>query len=192
MWQINQYPSSLQTLISETQKSGFNMASEPKTGALLMTLAASKPAGKILELGTGTGISTAWLLHGMDQKTSLVSVDNDKNCQKIAKKKFANDPRVTFICQDGDTFLASIQEQKFDLIFADAWPGKFSSLELALNLVKKGGFYIIDDLLPQANWPEDHELRIPELIHTLEDKTAFRSIKMEWSSGFMLLVNHKG
>jgi predicted O-methyltransferase YrrM len=37
------------------------------------------------------------------------------------------------------------------LIFADAWPGKYSDLEKALKLVKPGGFYIIDDMLTQPN-----------------------------------------
>ena len=40
----------------------FDMISEPKVGALLATLAASKPAGRFLELGTGTG-------HGNPDKT---------------------------------------------------------------------------------------------------------------------------
>jgi predicted O-methyltransferase YrrM len=39
----------------------FGMASDPLTGALLATLAASKPGGRFLELGTGTGGATAWL-----------------------------------------------------------------------------------------------------------------------------------
>lgn len=34
----------------------------------------------------------------------------------------------------------------FDLIFADAWPGKFSHLDEALSLLSPGGFYVIDDL----------------------------------------------
>jgi len=35
------------------------MASEPLVGALLRTLAASKSGGRLLELGTGTGIATS-------------------------------------------------------------------------------------------------------------------------------------
>ena len=50
----------------DTEELGFTMASEPKTGALLAVLAASKPGGQFLELGTGTGLGTAWLLSGMD------------------------------------------------------------------------------------------------------------------------------
>ena len=53
------------------------MASEPKTGALLAALAASKPGGRLLELGTGTGLGTAWLLSGMDADSHLDTVDTD-------------------------------------------------------------------------------------------------------------------
>jgi len=44
---------------------------------MLRTLAASKPGGRFLELGTGTGIATAWLLEGMDERSTLISIDND-------------------------------------------------------------------------------------------------------------------
>jgi predicted O-methyltransferase YrrM len=33
---------------------------------MLRMLAASKPGGRFLELGTGTGIATAWLLKKID------------------------------------------------------------------------------------------------------------------------------
>jgi predicted O-methyltransferase YrrM len=54
------------------------MASEPKTGAFLAALAASKPGGRLLELGTGTGLGAAWLLAGMDAAARLDTVDADE------------------------------------------------------------------------------------------------------------------
>jgi hypothetical protein len=44
------------------------------TGLFLRTLAASKPAGRFLELGTGTGVATAWLLDGMDHASRSCSM----------------------------------------------------------------------------------------------------------------------
>ncbi|CAG0925694.1 unnamed protein product, partial [Notodromas monacha] len=41
-------------------------------------LAASKPNGHLLELGTGTGLSTAWILDGMHATSQLISVDNEQ------------------------------------------------------------------------------------------------------------------
>ena len=60
---------------ARTVAMGFDMPSEPNTGAMLQLLAASKPGGRFLELGTGTGLATAWLLSGMDGAARLISVD---------------------------------------------------------------------------------------------------------------------
>ncbi len=65
----------LDPITADTAAAGFTMASEPKTGALLSVLAASKPGGRLLELGTGTGIGTAWMLSGMDADRTLDTVD---------------------------------------------------------------------------------------------------------------------
>ena len=64
---------------------GFIMASDILTCSLLRTLAASKPSGKFLELGTGTGLSTSWILDGMDTGSSLISLDNNESCLAIAQ-----------------------------------------------------------------------------------------------------------
>ena len=81
-------PPILEDLIHATKNAGFKLASEPQTGSLLRTLAASKPSGKFLEIGTGTGIGTAWLLAGMDQDSSLISVENDKKFIEVAQRFF--------------------------------------------------------------------------------------------------------
>ena len=114
------------------------MASEPRTGSLLRTLAASKPGGRFLELGTGTGIGTAWLLAGMDSGSCLDSVDTDGTAQEIARHHLGHDTRVTFHIADGAVFLEQSRLQQFDFIYADAWPGKFSHLDLARHCCGQG------------------------------------------------------
>ena len=86
-----QGPSKLGQIVSRTELLGFNMASEPKTGALLRTLAASKVGGRFLELGTGTGMATAWLLAGMDADSTLTSVDVDPKVQEVAREFLGSD-----------------------------------------------------------------------------------------------------
>ena len=118
---------------------GFDMASEPKTGAFLKTLAATKPGGNFLEIGTGTGLSAAWILLGMSHDSVLTSIDNDEAAQDVARKYLGSaecqdNCRLKLICTDGGTWLEQNQQQRYDFIFADAFPGKFSQLDLALNL----------------------------------------------------------
>ena len=59
-------PTHFGAIHAATEVLGFQMSSDLRTGVLLRTLAASKAGGKLLELGTGTGIGTSWLLDGMD------------------------------------------------------------------------------------------------------------------------------
>lgn len=48
----------------------------------------------------------------------------------------------------------------FDLIFADAIPGKYEHLDETLALLRRGGLYVVDDMLPQPTGrPKDHASR---------------------------------
>jgi predicted O-methyltransferase YrrM len=181
-------PSVVDAIQRDTVALGFGMASEPKTGALLRVLAASKPAATVLELGTGTGVGTAWLLAGMDADSRLVSVDNDRAAQEVARRHLGGDRRVTFHLADAAEFLETLSSQEFDLVYADTWAGKFSHLEKALDLVRMGGLYFVDDLLPQPNWPDGHEAKVPPLIRALENRPGFVSVKLAWASGLLILV----
>ena len=99
----------------------------------------------------------------MDIDAKLTTVDNDPEVIAIARQVLV-DPRVEFQIQDGMTFLTSRSGEQFDLIFADAWPGKFDGLGKSISLLRTGGLYIIDDMLPQANWPENHHVRVEQLF----------------------------
>ncbi|MGH9311164.1 MAG: O-methyltransferase [Vicinamibacterales bacterium] len=185
--QISAVPGVLESIRRESAQVGFALASEPQTGAFLRALAASKPGGRFLELGTGTGVGTAWLLAGMDAASRLISVDSDPDVQSTARRHLGDDQRVSFVAADGGDFLEHANE-RFDLIYADAWPGKFTHLERALSLLTIGGIYFIDDLLPQPSWPEGHAPTVPALIASLESMAGFVSVKLAWSSGLMMVV----
>lgn len=111
--------SSIQQRSAELQ---FSMASEPLVGAMLRTLAASKPGGRFLELGTGTGIATAWLLEGMDAGSTLISVDNDRAAQQVASDCLGADPRLTLVTSGGlESARSTRRELRFRLRRCHAW-----------------------------------------------------------------------
>ena len=164
------------------------MASDVLTCSLLRTLAASKPSGKFLELGTGTGLATAWILDGMDKNSSLVSVDNDPGFLEIAKRFLAEDERLNLVCSDGGDWIIDNLAEKFDYIFADTWHGKYLLLDEALSMLNKGGLYIIDDMLPQPNWPEGHDEKALNLISVLENREDLVVTKQLWATGIIIAV----
>jgi predicted O-methyltransferase YrrM len=190
--EIRRHPGAIVEILDDTKALGFDMASEPRVGSLLAVLAASKPGGRFLELGTGTGHGTAWLLSGMDGASTLDTVDTDANVVAIAQRHLGSDRRVSFHVMDGARFLEQSAASQFDLIYADAWPGKFSHLDEALSLLSPGGMYVIDDLMPQANWPEGHAPKVPALIEDIERRGEFITAKLAWASGLMLVVRKAG
>ena len=189
---IVQAPAALAAIASEAEAAGFTMASEPRVGALLAVLAASKPRSRCLELGTGTGHATAWILAGLDAVSRLDTVDTDAAVQAVAKRHLRGDPRVTFHAVDGAEFIGRAARGSFDLIYADAWPGKFSHLDETLSLLRAGGLYVIDDLLPQPNWAEGHAARIPPLMAALEGRPGYAALRLAWASGLMIVARTNG
>ena len=176
---------------------GFTQSSDALTGGFLETLAASKPGGRFLELGTGVGAGSARLLSGMDGGSSLVTVEQNAEQVEIAKEHLGDDPRITFWVGDGLEFLRQ-PRAPFDFIFADTWPGKIEQPELALRLVTPGGFYVVDDM--QLGWKDESELvdvddyllgvwrGQRDLMAVLDARDDFLCTRLDWSTGLMVCV----
>jgi predicted O-methyltransferase YrrM len=169
-----------------TKAAGFTMASDILTCSLLRTLAATKPAGKFLELGTGTGLSTAWILDGMDDHSQMTSVDHDAILLAIAKAYLGNDKRLNLVCSDGAEWVGQNKNKQFDYIFADTWHGKYLLLDEVLAMLTKGGLYVVDDMLPQPNWPVGHLEKATTLIIALENRQDLILTKQAWATGIII------
>jgi len=183
---ISNFPNGYEQIFEETKKIKFNQLSDLKAGSLLSTLSASKPKGSFLELGTGSGLSTAWILQGMDANSTLKTVETDDILVNIAKQYLGHDKRVEFILGKGEDLISSIKQNSIDFIFADTWPGKYNHLDETLSLLKVGGVYIIDDMLPQDNWPEGHSKKVNTLVKHLESRDDFLLTKLCWSTGIII------
>ena len=182
------YPKAYIDIDKATIESGFTMASDTLTCSLLKTLAATKSGGKFLELGTGTGLSTSWILDGMDDVSSLISIDNDARFLAIADQYLGDDKRLELVCIDGADWFEQNKHLKFDYIFADTWHGKYLLLDEAIAMLNAGGLYIIDDMLPQPNWPDGHHEKAVRLLEILEQRTDLFVTKQCWATGIVIAV----
>ncbi|OQD43300.1 SAM-dependent methyltransferase [Croceivirga radicis] len=178
-------------IVTEAKRLDFEMESDGNLGMLLRTLVASKPNGRVLELGTGLGLSLSWILDGLDENGYVISIDVESNYIEIARKYFEHDARVELITQDASDWIINYKGAKFDLIFADAWPGKYELLEETIDLLNPNGIYIIDDMIEQINWPEGHQDNVNNLIEKLESKVELTLTKMDWSTGIVIAVKKR-
>ncbi|MCE7578149.1 class I SAM-dependent methyltransferase [Aliivibrio fischeri] len=181
-------PPSLNDINTDSSLVGFDLQPDNKTGALLRVLVASKRNGLFLELGTGTGISTCWMLDAMCSNSKLVTIDNDEKSQSIAKKYIPSSENITFLTGDAFEFIKKSKKEIYDIIFADAWPGKFELMHEAISLLKVGGFYIVDDMLPYEDWPEEQYPQALENIKELLSSNQGVKVGLEWSTGICILT----
>ncbi|WP_462264885.1 O-methyltransferase [Mucilaginibacter sp.] len=187
-FQIQAQPVAYAAIQAATEQQGFTMPSELGTCALLCTLAASKPGGHFLELGTGTGLSTSWILHGMDATANLISIDNDEQVLNIAQAHLGADHHLQLINADGAEWIKANMHLRFSYIFADTWAGKYNTLDETLNMLVSGGFYIIDDMLPQSNWPDGRAEKAEQLTTTLKKREDLTITRLDWASGIIIAV----
>src|ERR1700692_4635871 len=109
-------PKALEAIMVQTREIGFQSWCWPPVGALLRVMAALKPGGRLLEIGTGTGVGTCWLLDGMDAPAHPPTIDSDSRVQAIARSHLGKDARLTMLCEDAAAVIRRERPNSFDLI----------------------------------------------------------------------------
>lgn len=122
-------------------------AVDAPTGAVLRLLASSVGARTAVELGTGAGVSTLWLLRGLLSDGVLTSVDSDGEHQRLAKASLAEagvaSGRVRLIQGRALEVLPRLSEGAYDLVFCDADRSENQDyLTAALTLLRPGGLIV--------------------------------------------------
>jgi predicted O-methyltransferase YrrM len=119
-------------------------AVDPATGAALRMLAAAASAKAIVELGTGAGVSSLWLLSGMRPEGILTSVDAEGEHQRLAKTSIAEAgipaARARLIHGRALEVLPRLSDGAYDLLFCDASRAENADyLNAAARLLRPGG-----------------------------------------------------
>lgn len=184
-------PEKYKSIIEKSQEIHFEMYSQEDLGILLRFLTASKKEARVLELGTGTGLALSWILDGLGEKGVVVSVEKEAQYLELAASFFGEDSRLQLVHQDAHLWVNENKTARFDLIFADTWTGKFTELETVLNMVKPGGFYVVDDLNQQPDWPTGHQDKVILLLEKLKCQKDFYTLPLDIGSGFMVLCRKR-
>lgn len=112
---------------------------------LLQALTAQVRGGVIGEMGTGAGIGTAWIALAASDDTRIVTIESHAERSAAVRELFADRPNVDVVCGDA---LRLADHGPFDLIFCDAGPGKTSAQGTTVEMTKRGGTILLDDLGP--------------------------------------------
>jgi len=124
----------------------------PGVAATLTVLAAATRARTVVEVGTGTGVSTVSLLRGMPEDGVVTSIDVDGEHQRAAREAVADDGirtnRARMIPGRALEVLPRLTDAAYDLVLLDGDEREYSAyLEQALRLLRPGGLLVVDDAL---------------------------------------------
>jgi len=162
------------------------MSCQPAVGRLLAVLAAQLPdRARVLELGTGTGVGTAWIVSGLLPRTdaTVLSVEKDQHTAAIA----ARGDWPSFVeLRHGDALDVLARDGAFDLIFADAPGGKWHGLDSTIAALGPHGLLVVDDMTPLPEWTDSHRAAQERVRRTLLTAPGLISVELAHGSGVIL------
>lgn len=129
----------------------------PLQGKLLMMLAASLGAKRILEVGTLGGYSTIWLARGLADGGRVVTLDMNPDYAEVARNNFANSglaDRIEVRVGSALDTLAALHAEgagPFDLVFIDAdKPNTADYFDWAVKLSREGTLIVVDNVVREG------------------------------------------
>lgn len=169
-------------------RAGFRLSCEDGVGQLLATLVLDVPeGGRVLELGTGAGVGTAWLVSGLDgarrTDVEVVTVEADARLAELsASSSWPEYVRVV----EGDALDVLGQAGEFDLVFADAQGGKWEGLDRTIAVLRPNGVLLVDDMRPQQWWTDAQRSKQELVRRTLLGHPDLEAIELDVGSGCII------
>jgi len=124
--------------------------STPGTGAFLRYLAFTLKAQSVVEVGTGSGVGSLWLLDGMLESGTLTSIDDEMEHTQIAKLAFAEadiaSSRYRLITNSVVDVVSKLTDRAYDLVVLRHNPEDLSYIiSEAHRILRSGGALVIDN-----------------------------------------------
>jgi len=158
----------------------------PGTGAYLRHLAQLLSAQSVVEVGTGSGVGSLWLLDGMIASGTLTSIDDEMEHSAIAKLAFAEAeiaaPRFRLITNVVMDVMTKLADRAYDLVVYRHNPEDLTyAITEAHRILRSGGVFVIDNFFGGSKVPDPAQ-RDPKTIALREAGKQIKSDTDSWMS----------
>ena len=141
-----------------------NMISSPLQGKFLELLSKMLRPDRILEIGSFTGYSAICLASGLAEGGRLDTIDSDDETYEMAADYFLRAGMEHMIHQiKGDALeIMKNMDGPYDLVFIDGEKQEYTAYyELAIELLRKGGIILADNVLWSGKVVDEKEKNDP-------------------------------
>lgn len=163
----------------------FTSSPDDSVGRLLAVQAAHlRPHARVLELGSGVGIATAWLVTGLGSRTDvdILSLELDDTLS-MAARTYEWPSYVRIEIADAETALAG-HPDTFDLVLADASASTLDHVEAIIDASRCGGMLIFSRNAISSSASEPDTLTT--LRQTVLDHDKLVAVEIDWDGGLRI------
>lgn len=158
-------------------------------GAYLRHLAHQLNAQSVVEIGTGSGVGSLWILEGMIASGTLTSIDDEMEHTSIAKLAMADagipQSRFRFITNPVMDVMTKLTDRAYDLV---VYRHNAEDLSFAISeahrILRSGGVFVIDNYFGGAK-VQDPAQRDPKTIALREAGKIIKNDSESWVSSLI-------
>ena len=159
------------------------------TGVFLQQLAHLLSAQSVVEVGTGSGVGSLYLLRGMINSGTLTSIDDEIEHTRIAKMAFYEDEieaaRYRLITNPVMDVLSKLTDRAYDLVILRHDPIDLTyTIDEAHRILRSGGVLVIDSFFGGGKVPDPAQ-RDPKTIALREAGKRIKTNRDHWQSSLL-------
>ena len=158
-------------------------------GAYLRHLAHQLNAQSVVEIGTGSGVGSLWILEGMISSGTLTSIDDEMEHTSIAKLAMADadipQSRFRFITNPVMDVMTKLTDRAYDLVvYRHSAEDLSYAISEAHRILRSGGVFVIDNYFGGAK-VQDPAQRDPKTIALREAGKIIKNDSESWVSSLI-------
>lgn len=155
-------------------------------GSFLSFLANLLKAQSVVEVGTGSGVGSLWLLDGMLKSGTLTSIDDEAEHTSIAKLAFADaeiaPSRFRLITNPVMEVMTKLTDRAYDLVIYRHNPEDLTyAISEAQRILRSGGVFVVDNFFGGGK-VSDPAQRDPKTIALREAGKALKADNEVWAT----------
>ncbi|MBP6148038.1 MAG: class I SAM-dependent methyltransferase [Candidatus Planktophila sp.] len=158
-------------------------------GAYLSFLAQLLKAQSVVEVGTGSGVGSLWLLDGMLKSGTLTSIDDEMEHSSIAKLALTDaeiaPSRFRLITNPVMDVMVKLTDRAYDLVIYRHNPEDLTyAISEAQRILRSGGVFVVDNFFGGSK-VSDPAQRDPKTVALREAGKALKADSEVWSTSLI-------